>query len=164
MKYLFDSNVFIEAKNRYYAFDICPGFWDWIDHVHKMEAGTVIPVHRELVDKKDELSKWMKSRSTAACFLSVDDPPTQKKFAEIAAFVQKGQYKDPAKALFLSGADPWLIAKACTMEAIVVTQEVSAPYAKRKVPIPDVCSAFGVKCLNTFDALRTLSASFEFKP
>ena len=28
MKYLLDSNVFIEAKNRYYAFDICPGFWE----------------------------------------------------------------------------------------------------------------------------------------
>lgn len=25
--YLLDSNVFMEAKNRYYAFDIVPGFW-----------------------------------------------------------------------------------------------------------------------------------------
>lgn len=25
--YLIDSNAFIESKNRYYAFDICPGFW-----------------------------------------------------------------------------------------------------------------------------------------
>ncbi|MBF0436614.1 MAG: DUF4411 family protein [Magnetococcales bacterium] len=24
--FLLDSNVFIEAKNRYYGFDICPGF------------------------------------------------------------------------------------------------------------------------------------------
>ncbi|MBF0147506.1 MAG: DUF4411 family protein [Magnetococcales bacterium] len=29
--YLLDSNVFIEAKNRYYAFDICPGFWEWMN-------------------------------------------------------------------------------------------------------------------------------------
>ena len=24
---LLDANPLIEAKNRYYAFDICPGFW-----------------------------------------------------------------------------------------------------------------------------------------
>ena len=25
-----DSNAFIEPKNRFYAFDICPGFWDFV--------------------------------------------------------------------------------------------------------------------------------------
>ncbi len=33
MRYLLDANVFIEAKNLYYAFDICPGFWTWMDSV-----------------------------------------------------------------------------------------------------------------------------------
>ena len=31
MMFLVDSNVLIEAKNRYYAFDIAPGFWKWLD-------------------------------------------------------------------------------------------------------------------------------------
>ncbi len=26
--FVLDSNIFIEAHRRYYAFDICPGFWD----------------------------------------------------------------------------------------------------------------------------------------
>jgi len=30
MPYLLDSNVFIEAKNKYYRFSLCPGFWDWL--------------------------------------------------------------------------------------------------------------------------------------
>ena len=34
MKYLVDANVLIEAKNRYYAFDIAPGFWKWLDQAH----------------------------------------------------------------------------------------------------------------------------------
>ena len=25
--YLVDSDVFITAKNLYYSFDLCPGFW-----------------------------------------------------------------------------------------------------------------------------------------
>ncbi len=34
MAYLLDSNVFIEAKRRYYGFDFCPAFGDWL-----IEAG-----------------------------------------------------------------------------------------------------------------------------
>jgi hypothetical protein len=26
--YVVDANVLIEAKNRYYAFDLAPGFWE----------------------------------------------------------------------------------------------------------------------------------------
>ena len=29
--YLLDTNVFIEAKNRYYSFDLAPGFWEWLE-------------------------------------------------------------------------------------------------------------------------------------
>ncbi len=36
MAYLLDANVFIDAKNRYYGFDFCPGFWDWVDLAHAM--------------------------------------------------------------------------------------------------------------------------------
>lgn len=30
MAYLLDSNVLIEAKQRYYDFGVCPGFWEWL--------------------------------------------------------------------------------------------------------------------------------------
>jgi hypothetical protein len=30
MAYLLDTNVFITAKQRYYGFQLCPGFWDWL--------------------------------------------------------------------------------------------------------------------------------------
>ncbi|MGL5096417.1 MAG: DUF4411 family protein, partial [Planctomycetia bacterium] len=36
--YLLDSNVFITAKNSYYAFSICPGFWDSLLHFHVNEG------------------------------------------------------------------------------------------------------------------------------
>lgn len=42
MAYLLDSNIFITAKNFHYGFDICPGFWDWIDGA--FEAGQVMSV------------------------------------------------------------------------------------------------------------------------
>lgn len=42
MTYLIDANVLIEAKNRYYAFDIAPGFWKWLDRAgtrHGIQPG-----------------------------------------------------------------------------------------------------------------------------
>jgi len=32
LQYILDANVFIEAYKRYYAFDLCPGFWRSIEH------------------------------------------------------------------------------------------------------------------------------------
>lgn len=32
--YLLDTDVFIRAKNQHYGFDLCPGFWNWIDREH----------------------------------------------------------------------------------------------------------------------------------
>ena len=37
--FLLDSDVFIAAKNAYYAFDICPGFWTALIRAH--QAGKV---------------------------------------------------------------------------------------------------------------------------
>ena len=43
MSYLLDTNTLIQAKNEYYAFDLCPGFWKWLERnneggmVHSIE-------------------------------------------------------------------------------------------------------------------------------
>ncbi len=42
--YLLDSDVFIAAKNSYYAFAICPGFWDSL--IHHYDAGNVRSIDR----------------------------------------------------------------------------------------------------------------------
>jgi hypothetical protein len=36
-RYILDADVFITAKNRYYGFDTCPGFWASIIHYHRAE-------------------------------------------------------------------------------------------------------------------------------
>jgi hypothetical protein len=53
-----------------------------------------------------------------------------------------------------------LIAKAVTAGATVVTQETYEPFRLNKVKIPNVCRAFGVPYLNTFDLLQQLRAKF----
>jgi len=59
MKYLLDSNTFIQAKNSYYDMNVCPGYWDWILHQNdREEVGSIDFVRKELMGHKDELSDW----------------------------------------------------------------------------------------------------------
>jgi predicted nucleic acid-binding protein len=159
--YLFDANVFIEAKNRYYAFDICPGFWEWMDFiVTRGEVFSIGMVCDELAKGNDELAEWAKTRKGADWFLDVSDQATQKAFAAIAAGVQGEPFKDAAKMKFLSGADPWLVAKAVNLGATVVTHETHDALAKKRVPLPNICEKWNVSFTNSFEVLRKLSASF----
>lgn len=161
MKYLLDTNVFIEAKNRYYAFDICPGFWSWMDTVCGESVGSIISVQDELTRGDDDLSQWAKDRRSAGWFLAVDDEETQINYSNIVSHVSQSGYTQPAIDKFLSDADSWIIAKSLSIGATVVTHERPDPRSKKRILIPDVCNEFNVPFINTFDALRTLSAQFH---
>lgn len=165
MKYLFDANVFIEAKNRYYQFSFCPGFWDWMDFVvEDGRAATIDMVKDELLEGKDDLADWIKDRKDAGWFLTVDDEATQKAMGKVSAYVTSADFHPPGKAKFMGKADPWLIAKARVIGATLVTYETFAPEAKRKVPIPNVCREFDVPFVNTFDVLNRTAARFGYQP
>ncbi|WP_419160989.1 DUF4411 family protein [Candidatus Palauibacter sp.] len=56
--YLVDSDVFITAKNVYYAFDLCPGFWQSVLHHHR--DGRVFSV-----DRVRTAGSWLTHGSTA---------------------------------------------------------------------------------------------------
>ena len=67
MKYLLDSNIFIEAKNRYYGFGICPGFWEWLEDSDEVKS--LDEVEKELAAGEDDLSKWVKDHLKKFFFL-----------------------------------------------------------------------------------------------
>jgi PIN domain protein len=57
--YIIDSNVLIEAKNRYYAFDLAPGFWERLDRHHRQGVlAGIEQVKSEITMGNDELSEW----------------------------------------------------------------------------------------------------------
>jgi hypothetical protein len=61
--YLLDADVFIQAKNAHYGFDIVPAFWDWLEKAHA--GGTVYTVGKcaqEVMDGGDYLATWMTNR------------------------------------------------------------------------------------------------------
>ncbi len=159
--YVLDANVFIEAARRYYAFDLAPRFWESLEHhAANGRVRSIDRVGQELERRKDELARWVDNNCSHA-FDSTDEPDVIQSFGEIMTWEQRqNQFFAAAKADFASGADGWLVAYAKAKGCFIVTQEVPAPDAKRKVPIPNVCQAFEVPFVNTFEMLRSLGVQF----
>lgn len=161
--YLLDANVFIEAKRRYYAFDICPGFWDsLVLHHSNGRLRSVDRVQRiELAKGKDDLTTWAESDVPETFFAATDEEDVLRWYGEVIGWVQnQPQFFPEAKTEFAGSVDGWLIAYAKAKSLILVTHEVLAPDARKKVPIPNACDAFGVLYKDTFQMLRALETRF----
>jgi predicted nucleic acid-binding protein len=153
--YLLDSNVFIEAKNRYFGFDICPGFWDWLSQRHA--AGTVYSVDAvrfELLRGNDQLADWVKALSST--FFLSPEATTAPCLAALSRWAN-----DPAQAfhpnaisVFLSSADYLLTAQARQHGFTVVTQERPDPLARKRIVIPAACHHLGVDFISPFELMR----------
>lgn len=164
--HLIDSDVLITAKNLYYAFDICPGFWKSLLHHHR--DGRVFSVDRvrnELLAGRstEDLVQWVKNKVPKDFFLSAETDEVTHVYTEIMIWIQRHPaYLDHAKAKFATGADGWLVAYAQVHGAIVVTNEQPAPASKKDVKLPDICDEFNVPRQNTFEMLRVLGAQFDW--
>lgn len=160
MIYLLDANTYIEAKNRYYDMEFCPAYWDWLDQQFVMGvASSIDMIGRELKDGNDDLAEWVKARGVQ--FIPNDDDATQEVFTEIVHFVMSKDFNPAYRDQFLAKADPWLIAKAKTIGATVVTHESALSDATKKVKVPNICRQFEVRCIDTFSFLRETQAKFS---
>lgn len=164
--YLVDSDVLITAKNLYYAFDICPGFWKSLLHYHREgQAFSVDRVRSELLAGRstEDLVMWVRNEVPEGFFLPADTNEVARVYTEIMIWVQRHPaYFDHAKAKFATGADGWLVAYALVHGSTVVTNEQSAPESKKDVKLPDVCEKFDVPLENSFNMLRALGARFDW--
>ncbi|CEI30137.1 DUF4411 family protein [Propionibacterium freudenreichii] len=150
--FLLDSNVFIDAKNRYYSFDVVPGFWEWLDQAF---LGSVLcsidAVREELLAGSDELSDWARTRKA---FFREIDQPTVRHFAVLSEWARGQNYQQAALDEFATDrADFLLIAFARQYHFTVVTLEKSNSRKRNRVMIPDACKAMGVPVCDPFQML-----------
>lgn len=164
-QHVLDANVFIEAHQTYYAFDICPAFWVALVRQHNARrVCSIDKVKAELGAVNDQLSKWVKNKTPDTFFKGTADKKVSDAFTEMVNWVQNEQQFTPqAKAEFASVADGWIVAYGKVNGLVVVTHEVYAPDKKSKVKIPNVCIEFDVKYCNTFEMLRNLKEQFVLK-
>lgn len=146
MTYLLDANAFIESFKRYYAFDICPGYWDRLDA--KTADGTVLSIDEvrdELIGRGDDLSTWAQRRSGP--FITADSQ-TLTSLQQVSAWAAQeagtGRYSAAAVNGFLQEADYHVVAHAHARQLSLVTLEI--PGTRRsEIKIPEACIGMSVR-------------------
>jgi Domain of unknown function (DUF4411) len=158
-QYVLDSNVFIESAKRYYAFDIAPAFWQaLIHHARQGRIQSIDRVRDEIDRGNDELKTWAKD-NFQPWFSSTDQPDILQAYAEAVTWVNnQSNLTRAAKAEFAQAdnADAWVIAFGKAKRYVVVTDEQYDPKIRKRVKIPNVCRAFKIPYLSTFELLREL--------
>lgn len=163
--YVLDANIFIEAHRRYYAQDLCPGFWQCLIHFcSEQRVFSIDRVRDEVLISQDKLSEWVK-QAPVDLFVSSAEGPVIDSFMEMMNWVQRNsQFLPEAKEQFARTADGWIAAYARVHNAVLVTHEVFNADSKKRVPIPNVCRQFDVDYRDTFSMLRELEVRFEWAP
>lgn len=160
--YLLDANVLIDANRDYYPITRVPEFWEWLLHQAALERIAVpLEIHEELTDGSDVLSEWMRDHREV---LVLQESVREELVAEVTSVGYADDLDD--EEIEKLGRDPFLIAYALADRArrCVVTTEASRPKRDRaNRHIPDVCRSLGVRCRNTFQLLRELNFSTQWK-
>ena len=162
-KFLIDTNSIIEAKDFFYAFDICPGFWNALLRHHELgEVYSIDHVKSELTDGKDILVRWAK-KMPKGFFLPTTTVDVVNEYATIIQWVQENYERQDAVSSFAAKADGWLIAYAKVHGFTIVSEEKLNLDMKKRVANPNVCLQFGVPYCNVFEMLRRTKVKFGLR-
>ena len=157
-KYLLDASVLIEASKRYYAHDLVSTFWDSL--ADQSQAGIISSIDKvkaEIHNRNTFLIDWANNEFRR--WDSTANENTGRMYRKLITWSRlQQQYNEKAKDEFADDgkADAWLVAHASVSQRVVVTEEVFNQDIKKKIPIPNVCMAFNVRYIDTFQMLREL--------
>ena len=161
IKYCIDTNILIQAWQKYYSPQICPEYWEVLNQLGK--SGQIfIPeeVKEEILKTEDDLSIWIKNCDIP--ILRTDQKVTENLSKIYNANPLHKYLVDNTRARSL--ADPWVIAHAITQNATVVTQEIKVTAVNsRRIKIPNVCENMKVKFINHFNMIKELNIRFGCK-
>jgi hypothetical protein len=114
----------------------------------------VLSIEKVLTELKagdDDLSSWAEQRPN---FFIAPDASTLAGLTRVAEWAQVAGYEPTAVSTFLQGADYYLVAQAIAGNHVVVTHEKVSTTTKN-IKIPNACLGLKVKCVTTFEMLRT---------
>lgn len=163
-RYVLDANVLMEAAKRYYAFDITRRFWDAL--IQHAQTGLLLSIDRvkaEIDRVGNDLKNWANNEFHSWFVSTVEDDVIDAYRQVMQWAYSQNQFTDAAKAEFARGdnADAWVVAYALAKGCTVVTHEQFDSNIKRRIPIPNVCQAFSMQPVDTFQMLRALGVRLD---
>jgi hypothetical protein len=154
MAYLLDTNVFIEAKRRFYGLDFVPGYWDWL--MREASSGSIRSIEKiaeEIGAQQDELSEWAANLPDG--FFLRPDPAFSAAFQRVSQWAISAGFQQAAYSEFLDVADSFLVAQALAGQHTVITLEKPATTpSRKKIKVPDACAGLGVRCMTPYALMR----------
>lgn len=153
MIYCIDSSAWLDGWVRDYPQDVFPTLWEKLaervaDGVLKCSE----EVYVELKKKDDGLHNWLKARKEVLV-------PIDEAIQGIVSELLKAYPRLVDTHRNRSQADPFVIATAEILQAVVVTGE--KPRGNLDIPkIPDVCDARTIRCIGFLEMLRELGWKF----
>lgn len=156
MAYIFDTNIFIRSKNEM-PMEVWPTFWRRMaEMINSGQVYSSIKVKAEIDKGNDELTTWIHDNASDSFYCAIDDEVLAR-YADTQNWAQTNPvFTENARQEFATVADAYLVATAAAKGLTLVTYETSDPYCKRRVKIPDVCNAIGVRFCDLNIALREM--------
>jgi hypothetical protein len=145
LSYCIDTNVFIDAGERYYPPDIVPGFWENLDALiaaGRMKAPEMLI--EELERKDDDWRQWVYERGETL-IVPMDLPQIEAVTKVVALYAAEG-----IDANRITG-DPFFIALTLANGMTVVTNEKPR---RGGATIPKICAALGVPSIGLLELMR----------
>lgn len=153
MPYCVDTSGWLDGWQRHYPPDVFPTLWAKIEA--QITIGEIISseeVYFEVERKSDDLHDWLKARKHMLVALNQE--------IQIRAAGLLTEYPRLVDTLRgRSQADPFVIATAMELSAVVVTGEIITGNMS-KPRIPDVCQVKGIHCINFLQMIRELKLTF----
>jgi hypothetical protein len=144
MIYAFDTNAFSDLFKSFYRGRF-PSLWTLFDTM--VEEGRIVStreVRREIEDGPiHSLVEWSKDNAEFFTTPTAEEAAFVRKIFAVAHFQQNIE----AKKLLKGGknADPFVVARAATIDGTVVSLEAMKANAAK---IPNICKHFGLPCIN----------------
>jgi hypothetical protein len=151
--YCVDSSGWLDGWQRHYPKDVFPSLWLRLEEA--IQSGRIKcceEVYIELQRKDDDLHHWIMSKKHM--LVPLDEPIQETSSALLQEYPR---LVDTLRGR--SQADPFVIATAIRLGAVVVTGEVRTGNMG-KPRIPDVCDAKKLPCLSFLAMIRDLRLSF----
>lgn len=148
--YSIDTSALIAAFHERYPIKNFPSLWGKIKTLIKTGRLKISQIVFEEAMRDTEIKQWCDENQLKPDFQVAIDESVQEQVSEVLSKFPKLVDDRTGK----SGADPWVIALALTLENCVVVTEENPTNSENRPKIPDACAHFRVECIKIVDLIK----------
>ena len=148
--YSIDTSALIAAFHEHYPIKNFPSLWRKIEALIKNSRLKMSQIAFEEAMRDTEIKKWCDENQLKSDFQMPIDESVQEKVSDVLLEFPRLVNNRTGK----SGADPWVIALALTLENCVVVTEENPTHSENRPKIPDVCVHFDLQCIKIVDLIE----------